>query len=378
MPLRLQDPENALSPYLLESLLEAFSDATSAGGFFAWATSTGLELLLRDPTVTRFAKLHKFDLVVGLDLVTDARALKKMQEISSQRPNIRTKVFLHSKASALFHPKTCWFRRAGKGGTLIAGSGNLTVGGLRANWEAYSVTPLTEAQAKKVEHEWHEWQKRHAAKIIEPSSKEAVERATKNAGWNFRPRLKAKTGIKLEPKPPEEKPGEASPQVIDTEISELVADDSPVLVAEIPKASDRWNQANFDLATYENFFGAKVGTQRRILLQHVKTDGALEDLETRPSVEVKSRNFRFELQAASGIPYPAKGRPIAVFIRQLTGVFLYRLVLPSDPAYGEAVKLLVDLWKGRADRMRRVTTDVATLKKYWPTAPFWKVTTMPE
>jgi len=380
MPLRLQDPENSSSPYLLESVLEACENATSGGGLFAWASGTGLRLLLRDKTFTHFVKHHDFELLVGLDLVTDARALREMQLLAEDYPKITARVFLHRRASTIFHPKTCWFRRVGHGGTLVVGSGNLTVGGLRANWEAYTVTSLSEKEAQAVERDWRDLIERHTSKILEPSSTEALERAARNSVWDSRPRPKgfgpakraggAKKVRAAEP--------ESGVQVIAADADELISESSPVLVAEIPRASTRWNQANFSLETYEKFFGAKTGRQHRILLQHVEADGSLGALETRPSVEVKSRNFRFELQAASGLPYPSQGRPVGVFLRQVTGLYLYRLVLPTSPDYSAIVKLLADLWHGPAERMRRVITTAKELKKYWPTSPLWKVASMPE
>lgn len=150
--------------------------------------------------------------------------------------------------------------------------------------------------------------------------------------------------------------------------------DRRVLVAEIPRGSNRWNQANFDLGTYTRFFGAKIGTQRNVRLQHVESDGSLGAPETRPTVEVKSRNFRLELQAASGLAYPAAGRPIAVFVERAIGDYLYRLVLPTHSTDHKAVsQLLKDQWRGRTDRMRRVITRTSELRRYWPSSPLWNV-----
>lgn len=341
---------------------------------FAWTTGTGLELLLRDPTFKVFAAKGAFDLVVGMDIVTDSRALKTMQAIAAEIPSVQPRIFLHERARTVFHPKTTWFRRKGKGGTLVTGSGNLTVGGLRANWEAFTVSVLSEAEAVKVDRDWNDFLKRHTAKLVVADDPRAVARAGINAIRSDQ------IGGKRRPAPAADLvPTEGPVDVVETDTADIIAEDSPVLVAEIPRASNRWNQANFDLSTYETFFGAKVGSQRRILLQHVQGDGSLGSMERRPSVEVKSRNFRFELQAASGLSYPRAGRPVAVFIRQLTGLFLYRLVMPAQSAdYTAVTTMLDDLWTGRSDRMRRVTADVSTLGRYWPDAPFWKVTSTPE
>lgn len=355
--------------------MEACKSAVSGGGIFAFASATGVNLLMRDPVFATFAARGSFDLLVGLDAVTDVRALAALQAIMISEPNVHASVFLHARGNSLFHPKVAWFHRPGKGGTLITGSGNLTVGGLRANWEAFTVTKLSEAEAKTIEGQWNELVSRHTEKILAPDSTEALARAAKNNIRDARPRTRRKV-----PKRPEDvKQDDGTVQVVEAKTTDLIAPDSPVLVAELPRASDRWNQANFSLETYQGFFGAKIGAQHRILLQHVESDGHLAPLETRPSVEVRSRNFRFELQAAAHLPYPANGRPVAVFIRQLTGIFLYRLVLPSHTAdYAAVSNLLQNEWHGPKRQVRRVPTSSLTLEKYWPDAPFWKVTTAPE
>ena len=80
---------------------------------------------------------------------------------------------------------------------------------------------------------------------------------------------------------------------------------NPVLVAEIP-GGDRWKQANFDQHTFETFFEAKLGTRRWVCFQHVNAAG-IEVLEPlRPSIIVPSVNFRFELGAGAGLPYPMR------------------------------------------------------------------------
>jgi hypothetical protein len=144
-----------------------------------------------------------------------------------------------------------------------------------------------------------------------------------------------------------------------------------VLVAEIPRSGDRWAQANFDIETYENFFGAKVGSQRRVMLYHVDEAGDLAPVESRPSVEVASQNYRFELAAASGLPYPAKGRPIGVFARLSTGQFMYMLLFPGDPGHAEMEQLLATSWAGRQDRMRRLTFEASEVRDAWPECPLW-------
>src|SRR5262249_15541221 len=123
------------------------------------------------------------------------------------------------------------------------------------------------------------------------------------------------------------------------------------LVAEIPKASTRWNQANFDKASYEGFFGVPVSTGGRIVLRHVSATGGLGPAEPRPGVAVKSHNYRFELAAASGLAYPARGRPIGVFVRTSAGMILYSLLMPGDVNHAVVASFLKDRWLGSASRV---------------------------
>lgn len=143
----------------------------------------------------------------------------------------------------------------------------------------------------------------------------------------------------------------------------------PVLVTEIPKSDVRWGQANFTRGSFEGFFGMSAGKTRVATLQHVHTDGALGAIEKRPGVWVKSRNFRLELAAASGLAYPTKGRPIAVFVRTAAWTFKYMLLMPGDPHHATISKYLDTVWTGRSDRMRCIEIHTTALQDVWPGCP---------
>jgi len=146
-----------------------------------------------------------------------------------------------------------------------------------------------------------------------------------------------------------------------------------VLIAEIPKGSGRWKQANFDKENFEGFFGLIIGDKtRRVSLQHVAADGSLESIENRQGVSVKSHNYRLELDAASGLSYPTGSVPIAVFIRITPNTFRYRLFMPNDPHFQAVAAFLASNWTGIPGRKRRVLTDTAQLRKVWAKSPFWK------
>jgi len=325
--LALQDPTSEESPLLHENLLEAASNSTSGGGAFAWATVGGLGLLIDDDFL-EFVESSSFRLAIGVQSVTTPAALEKMVLINKVVGRQAIDIFLPDDESSLFHPKYTWFESS-NGGILVIGSGNLTLGGLRDSWEAYASVPLSEEELQEVKTVWERWVEENAENFLSPDNEEVISRAEKNTGWTKRKR----------PRHPD-KVGATDSGFEATEINK-------VLISEIPKASTRWKQANFDMKTYEAFFGAKIGTQRRMLFQSVDAHGQLGDIERRPSVEVGSQNYRFELNAASGLDYPDSGRPIAVFLRLRTRAFLYRLSLPNrDESHDE----LVDFVESNKDR----------------------------
>lgn len=334
--------------YLLEHLLLESIGAVRGGGIFAWANTNGVKSLLEDPLFDEFLLAGNFRLFVGTDSITDPPAINKLIDVSTKRPRLDVRAFV-SPTSSLFHPKLAWFEHHDHL-SLIVGSGNLTMGGLRSNWEAFVVLKLSGTDQASALSEIEQFLTSVTDHLLPVSDPRVLERAEKNSG-NER-------SLRAAPTKP-------------TVNSDAVAAVEEVLVAEIPKSGDRWAQANFDLDNYEQFFGAKAGTQRRISLHHVDAGGAIGDVESRPSVEVASQNYRFELAAARGVAYPAGGSPIGVFLRLATGEFLYSLLLPGDPGYTDVSQLLAAHWTGPTGRKRRVRFTADVVRAAWPAGRIW-------
>lgn len=361
MSLYIQDPNDPKGTYLLEALLEGCDGALAGGGAFAFVSTEGVKLFLEDESFKTFAGKNPFELVFGVDGITNTKALQAIEGAAAATAGLNPRVFMPGKPGTIFHPKFCWFRKA-KGGVLITGSGNLTRGGLRWNVEAFTWATLSSPDIKSIEDQWKEFQTRSAGRLKAMNDADVVARAKANDLIQ-----KAVGEVRKEVEPEDVK--DKDPEKAETQPA--AADE--VLIAEIPASGDRWKQANFHKATFEGYFGATPGVQQRIFLFHVNDNGALSPREIRPSVEVKSRNYRFELEAASGLAYPSSGRPIGVFIRMATRTFRYRLLMPTDADFKVVESYLTNVAGAAGTRMRETRLRVDDLKKVWPGAPFWKV-----
>jgi hypothetical protein len=344
--LRLQLP-GAPEGYLLDALLDAALSAERGGGIFAFATAAGIRAILDDNSFHGLLQAGTLDLVVGVDAITDPPALRELARQTAEHPGLSGRVLLHEE-SVLFHPKLSWFV-TGDTLRLIVGSGNLTLRGLRENWEAFTIVALRGMDAKRTESQIGAWLTRHARLLRSPDDPDVVERATRN------------TGQEGDLKHPRRSAGK-----------EILPNVAQVLVAEAPKSGSRPSQVNFSKDHYENFFGAKAGTKKRVILYAVSARGAVGEEEIRPSSNRDSRNFSLELHAFRSPP--ASGAPpvIGVYARLPQGIFLYQRVAPGEAGYVELVGLLGAHWTGRKDHMRRIVFSRAVVEAAWPAAPLWQ------
>jgi hypothetical protein len=351
LDLGLQDP--GAPSGLLEILLEACDGADRGGGIFAWATREGARLLFEAPTFQAFASASPFELVIGVDAITDVRALDAVRRAAARLDGFSARVLNNDLNSVLFHPKLSWFV-SGDRLTLITGSGNLTRGGLRTNWEAFTRVVVEGEEAERIEAQLEAWLRNWEDSLLDPSDPRVLAQARRNSG--------RERDLKLDARPDRAPGGEGG---------DPAHHDEAVFVATIGRG-ERWTQANFPRRFYEGFFRARVGTKRHILFQPVASDGSLGELESRESVEVDSDNYRFELTAGRGLGYPdGRDLPIAVFVRSRDGVFRYMLLMPGDSSYAGVAMFLAGAWPGGRE-LPRVETTVAELRFDWPRSPLWR------
>jgi HKD family nuclease len=345
--LRLQDP-GSKSGDLLDVLFQAADGAEQGGGIFAFATADGIRAMLLGDPFEALLTSGRFDLVVGADAVTDTRALRVLADLAARYERLTARVFVHDE-SVLFHSKLSWFT-AGDQLTLIVGSGNLTVRGLRENWEAFTVVRLNGKAATEVEDQIAAWLASHAGLLYGPAHPRAIERAARNRGRE------------RDLKHPRGAPDRA-----------VIPIDAQVLVAEAPKSGTRPSQVNFHKRFYEGFFGAEAGSGRVVFLRYVADDGTVVAEKPRPSSNRGSKNYSFELDGFKGLGDTGTQPVIGVYVRLPQGTFLYQRLLPGDRGYAELQRLLIDRWVGSAREKRQVTVDASEVRAVIPNSSLWTV-----
>ena len=340
--LQLQDPTAGAPTYLFEEVVAAASKATHGRALFAFASKDGVHALLQDPEVVGLLRRGTFELVVGVDAVTTRPALERMLEASREYRSFRPLVFWND-TGRLFHPKLCFFA-GDREATLIVGSGNLTSGGLKSHFEAFVRLAMTRREGERAIRPWDEWLTAHRTQL-RAIDEEVLKRADRNS---------VRRPLDVEPEDDRDR------------LRRSGVGRSSVLVAEVPRSGDRWNQVNFDIDTIREFFRVEPGSAQRVFLEQRLPDGTTGGEEVRPCVDSgRSQNYRIEIAAGKGTSYPSRGRPVLVFLRTAPRVFRYQLVLPRADGHAELDRILSGA--GRSPhRVRRLILTTQQLEQGWP------------
>jgi HKD family nuclease len=356
-----QDPTDPETVYLFEALVEGFSESKTAMAIFAFASRDGVNSLLMDPAVKEFLGRGTFDLIVGLDAVTNRPTLERLQELQAEHDTLKVRVFWN-RSTGLFHPKIAKFKKQDGCQSVVVGSGNFTPGGLKDNFEAYSVMRAGIHEALDLSS-WDTFLDRQKDNI-RPIDQEALERASRNVmrGGGRRKRLDVEPDVTTEePEPSEEETSE-----------EPGTESSRILIAQIPKAGGdygRWNQAHFNKAIMDQFFRAKPNSNQRLYLTERRRDGTWNSQEVRPVIySTTNKNLKVELGARKGEKYPSKSPPIAVFRELQVRTFQYMILMPGEPGYRELLKLTASL-PSVGKGLVRVLTNANAVKAAWPGFP---------
>jgi len=148
----------------------------------------------------------------------------------------------------------------------------------------------------------------------------------------------------------------------------LLSGTEPALVAQVPKAGERWKQVHFNADVMRRFFHLEHGNPRSVTLEHISADGTLVGRTSRQLVfsDVNS-NSKLEFDFGS-LKYPRGGsKPILVAVEAAYLTFRYRLVMPGDIGFEQLTSLLESGQSiGRGVPRRIVTLD--DVESYWPSA----------
>ena len=353
----IQDPTCTETTYLYEAILTAIVGATSWRGVYAFASRDGVNYLVEDPVVVDYMHAGgEIDLLVGIDAITNRSTLELLRELEHRNCRFRPKVFWN-ESTGLFHPKISEFTYEDGRRTLIVGSGNLTPGGLRNNFEGYTIVSVDRTEELDVSA-LDEFLARHAVDIRSIDD-EVLERAARNivrpiqnarrAGGIVTPRRRQRAATVPRPVP--------------------ALEFDRVLIAQVPKAGGRWAQVHFNADVVRNYFRITDLQTHRVFLTHVTTNGGQSVVEVRPCVfSETNRNHKIEISAARGQEYPDGGPPLLVFREHELRTFDYILLMPDENGYDPLIKLteiLPSIGKGK----RRVITDMNALANSWADCP---------
>ena len=346
----LQDPTRSDPVYLLEAILDASRGAVSCMGMFAFASRAGVDSLIVDPEIKGFLRKSAMSLVVGIDAVTGRDALVRLQELEQANKHLSIQVFWNPTGS-LFHPKVARFRYPDGGQSMIVGSGNLTLGGLRQHFEAFSVMRV-KAHERLDTSSLDRFLAEHRANLRSIDT-EALERAARNI----------KHGPRRQPDI------EPEPRTPSGDVEWPAGGTDRFLIAQIPRAGARWRQIHFNADVIEQFFRVRPDSVQRVYLVECRQDGSFAEQEVRPCVYSRANmNYKIEIASHRGEPYPNTGRPVAVYRELQARSFAYMLLMPGDPGHEEMYTLTERLPSIGRGRPRAIANDT-DIRNSWAACP---------
>jgi hypothetical protein len=356
--LYVQDPEEG-GPTTLETLVGLADGATGALGLFAFASVQGIDMLFDAAPVQTLAEEGSLEILVGISAITDRRALERLSELEAAFRGFRARVFWDRVHERLFHPKLCVFEYQTDDRAVLVGSGNLTPGGLRHNYEAFAVQQTAVGDVV------------HTAELEEflarnPHNLHAVDdpHVLARAALNVRMARRGAGG-----------PGRAGEEADVVVVPEGDGDEAEqVLVCYAPKGRGGWAQLQLNLDVWAQFFHIPAVAGEPLTLQQRRLDGGLGAVENRILVypENTNQNIRIELAAARGRGYPpaGAGRPIVLFRDQDDRHFEYIALEPGDDGHGELALMLEAAPDSIGRGSIRVVRPLAALRLIWPDCPW--------
>lgn len=329
----IQDETYSDSLHLDEVLLSLIPSAECGAAAFAFATRDGLNAIFNSVEFKEFCRQgHHFELYIGIDDVTNDRTLEYAKQLSLEHSGrLTVKVYYRDDEQTIFHPKTTWFKSGGspEGGTVLIGSGNLTLRGLQSNTEMFGWIDQDSEGFTETLRGWNRWIE-EATKdgLIYRADDPAVIRRAKANKWRSGERIRIaspESHARLEP-----------------------YDDKALMISAIPRQRSRgWTQFAMAKRFYDGYFGFEheemdgrtiAKGSRRVLLHAVKEDGTFMPAESRRgNISGASRNFRMEIDGARNVVVDPGKNPMVVFVKTGQRDYVYQVVGTDSPYHEKLI-----------------------------------------
>jgi hypothetical protein len=142
-----------------------------------------------------------------------------------------------------------------------------------------------------------------------------------------------------------------------------------VLVAQIPKAGDRWHQVHLNAEVVRRFFRLAAGTSIDAEFERVARDRTSRGTQRRPVVfSERNKNFKIEFDLSDAPDYPDKP-PVLLILELALRRFRYLLLMPGDPGFDEVEHLLNESLEKIGRGHRRGVTTLAEVELRLPDCP---------
>ena len=151
----------------------------------------------------------------------------------------------------------------------------------------------------------------------------------------------------------------------------LLSGSELVLLAEVPRAGDRWHQVHFNRDVAEQFFRLTPGDERLVTLERIGSDGKIAHRTSRPLVYSEA-NANSKIEFELGTPnYPDDGVPLLLLLEIEVRHVRFVLLLPGQTGFSEMEALNRSGTKVGRGLHRSITTLDEVLLR-WPGCPLGK------
>lgn len=242
--------------------------------------------------------------------------------------------------------------------TVLAGSGNLTPGGLMTNYEAFSIVRGSEGELLDIT-ELRSFLAEHADDLFPPDDEEVLARAERNMVRGHGRRRRAEEADVVEVTTGEE----------EEELGEAEATEELLLIAVAPKSRGGWRQLQINKPALRVFFRIPARRGEPLLLRQWHSDGRLGPKEHRRLVysEESNRNLKFDVRA--GGEYPEGGKPVLIFRRRRAREFEYVALTPGDEGYDQVMTHVRGADDSIGPGVKRVLRTPEEVRTIWPECP---------